>query len=796
LSRLYYVSDARGDTRFSELDLPLCVGGTEHGDVVLPDLPAAAVVAHIGLSDGHAFVQPADDASALFHNHERLRESKWLKSGDQLQLGHAMLDWMVKGDQVYITAHRQGENPAPVPSGGPPQGPETPNSGPAEPETPAPRRLRRRLLFAAFLVLILAAGFVLIATPVRVRLTPPEAQPQLSGFPPPLRLGDRWLAWPGTYRVSASYEGYRPLDRNLVIPFGEFRELRFRMDPLPGRVHIEVEPEVKFRLRVDGKLQATSKEGVALIDRGEHRLRVETERYLPAKREVEILGLDRSQTVAFELKPGWGELRISSRPSGAEVRVDGRLLGMTPLSAELMRGQHTLELSLPRYKSLRLEREMKAGAILKEDAQLEPADGQLRVHSDPPGATVRVDGEFQGITPLTLSLASRTTHRLRLTRAGFEPALRQIALAPEQAREISVSLSPEYGVVFVAARPADATLLVDGESVGMATRRLRLPTRPHVLELRRAGYATERLTVTPRAGVTQQLEVTLSTLGQARAAATPAMLTTGAGQRLRLVRPEGEFRMGASRREAGRRANESQRLVKLTRPFYMGATEVTNAEFRRFRASHDSGTAEGSSLNGDTQPVVNVSWEDAARYCNWLSDKDGLPAAYVEQDGELRPVQPATTGYRLPSEAEWVYVARVLGRENLARYPWKGDYPPKVKAGNFADARVSDSFADVVPGYDDGYRVSAPVGGFPARPEGFYDLGGNVAEWTGDYYAVYPGEAERLATDPTGPQSGEHHVVRDSSWRQGSITELRLSYRDYSRTPRNDLGFRIARFAE
>jgi hypothetical protein len=61
---------------------------------------------------------------------------------------------------------------------------------------------------------------------------------------------------------------------------------------------------------------------------------------------------------------------------------------------------------------------------------------------------------------------------------------------------------------------------------------------------------------------------------------------------------------------------------------------------------------------------------------------------------------------------------------------------------------------------------------------------------------VYPGEADRRVRDPLGPVSGEHHVVRDSSWRQGTIAELRLSYRDYSRAPRPDLGFRIARYAE
>ena len=85
---------------------------------------------------------------------------------------------------------------------------------------------------------------------------------------------------------------------------------------------------------------------------------------------------------------------------------------------------------------------------------------------------------------------------------------------------------------------------------------------------------------------------------------------------------------------------------------------------------------------------------------------------------------------------------------------------------------------------------------FAARPGGFHDLGGNVAEWMHDYYAVYPGQADRPVKDPSGPVSGDHHVVRGSSWRHGGITELRLSYRDYSRVARPDLGFRVARYAQ
>ena len=235
--------------------------------------------------------------------------------------------------------------------------------------------------------------------------------------------------------------------------------------------------------------------------------------------------------------------------------------------------------------------------------------------------------------------------------------------------------------------------------------------------------------------------------------------------------------------------------MQLTRAFYLAENEVTNAEFREFKATHQSGTADGASLNNDNQPVVNISWDDAARYCNWLSQKDGLPNAYREQGGYMVVVNPMTKGYRLPSEAEWAYVARVFGRPSADRYPWAGNYPPTIPAGNFADAQISDTLTDTVPGYDDGYRGTAPVGSFPARPGGFHDLGGNVAEWMNDFYAVYPGEAKKLVKDPAGPDTGQHHVVRDSSWRKGSITESRLSYRDYSRTPRNDLGFRIARNA-
>ena len=800
MNRIFFIHDAQGEHRLNEADLPLCVGGAETGDVVLPDLPATAVVAYIARADGHVYIQPADASVPLFHNHERLSASAWLKSGDQVQVGEAVLQWTVKGDQVFITVRRRMVEPELAPPPGPPPAPpsrtrEIPAVADPVPDL-HPHRTLRRLVAVLFAVLVLAAAFVLLATPLALRFSPEPEAYSVSGFLPTVPVGGRLLVIPGRYTVHATRDGYRPLEKTVEIARGGFRELSFQLEELPGRVTVQVAPEVPFRLFVDDVAVAADADGVAEIDRGTQQLRLETDRYLPETRALEVAGRGKAQTVAFTLQPAWADVHLSSRPAGAEVQVDDAIIGTTPLDTEILHGQRTIVLSLAGHKPVTLQREIKAGATLRlEDIVLPPADGRLALSSTPAGATISIDGDFLGTTPATLTLSSGSEHRLRLSKPGYQTTDKAITLAAAGEQALVVKLPPEFGIVFVTARPADARLLLDGKPTGEATRRLLLTTRPHTLEFRKPGYVSRRVTVTPRAGISQNVDVTLNTVSGEKAAATPAVIKTAAGQRLRLIRPAGSFRMGASRREAGRRANESRRLVQLTRPFYLGEKEVTNGAFRRFRPSHNSGSAEGAALNGDTQPVVNVSWDDAARYCNWLSKQDGLPAAYREAGAHMVPVMPPTTGYRLPTEAEWAYVARAHGRNKAARYPWSGSYPPTSLAGNFADARIADTLADVVPGYDDNYRGTAPVGSFAARPQGFHDLGGNVAEWTHDFYAVYPSDAERLVTDPTGPAAGDHHVVRGSSWRHGSITELRLSYRDYSRTPRNDLGFRIARYA-
>ncbi len=317
---------------------------------------------------------------------------------------------------------------------------------------------------------------------------------------------------------------------------------------------------------------------------------------------------------------------------------------------------------------------------------------------------------------------------------------------------------------------------------------------PQQIEIRKQGYVSHSQTVTPRPGVSQALEVTLLTEREAKAAAVPPVIQGPQGQELRLIEP-GRFRVGAPRREPGRRANETLREIELTRAFYMATREVSNREFRQFEAKHRSGRAGRASLENDHHPVVNVSWEDAARYCNWLSEKASLESAYAFRNGKLQGVDPLSNGYRLPTEAEWAWAARFAGGSGL-KYPWGAALPVSPGSGNYADLSAVGNLEATLSDYQDGFPATAPIDSFGPNAVGLKNMGGNVAEWTHDYYAIAPSNSGPPIRDPLGPESGDYHVIRGSSWMHSTVTELRLSFRDYGNKPRPDVGFRIARYAE
>jgi formylglycine-generating enzyme required for sulfatase activity len=167
--------------------------------------------------------------------------------------------------------------------------------------------------------------------------------------------------------------------------------------------------------------------------------------------------------------------------------------------------------------------------------------------------------------------------------------------------------------------------------------------------------------------------------------------------------------------------------------FLLARTEVTNAQFRRFRPGHRSGGFAGRSLDGDDQPVANVSWEDARAFAAWLSGQAGHR-------------------FRLPSEAEWEYAAR--GGTRTARFWGTGE----EDAARYANLKERPGFPA------DGHPVTAPVGSLVPNPFGLLDMLGNLSEWVED--AWLPG-ADRYGTvrrNPVAAGDGPLRVRRGGSF--------------------------------
>ena len=160
-----------------------------------------------------------------------------------------------------------------------------------------------------------------------------------------------------------------------------------------------------------------------------------------------------------------------------------------------------------------------------------------------------------------------------------------------------------------------------------------------------------------------------------------------------LFKPSEIFYMGASRGERGQRANEFIRQVKLDRWFYAALYETTNAAFKSFRKQH---------IGANNQPVHSLTWIEAAKFCNWLSKKSGLPPFYKILDDRILGFDSKSNGYRLLTEAEWEWLARKAGRSKRTIFTWGDREVVPENAGNIADETAKGTVKFFVPRYSDG----------------------------------------------------------------------------------------------
>jgi len=765
--------------------------GANDGDLgagplqITPRAAGARPGAALALAGGAPYLQPLDGGAAVFLNDHRLAASHWLRDGDRARIGDAVLAVRILNGGLVL----QSDADIGLAAASPPIR--------LSPPPPAPASRRRRVggiyVLLALAVLAGALWFVFSARMLYIEIQPAPDRMALEGALPALPLREGYLALPGTYRLAAERSGYQRLVREIEITRATRQRLSLALVKLPGSLAVETPGVAGATVLVGGEIRGrTPLEGIEL-PAGEHQIIIRADGYAEFSQRVEIEGLRRRQAVTAVLIPASAAVTVRSSTAGAALWVDGKRVGDLPVTIDLPAGIRSLEVRAPRHRPWTQSIVVTAGQPQAVGpVALSPADAQLRVESTPPGASVTVDGRYAGTTPATLALGPGREHRIAVSKLGYGTVSRSVRLEAAEARDLKLTLSSELGHVTLEVEPRDAVLSIEGRTVGPAHGRHALPAAPTLLEITREGFQTAQLWVTPKPGFEQTRVVKLGAAGAPAQAALPERIAAPDGTVMVLVRP-GRITLGASRRDPGQRANEVLREVDLVRPYYLGATEVTNAQFQKYRPKHHSGRFGALALDVPSHPVVNVRWEDAAGYCNWLNEAAQLPASYGGGTAALTPVLPLRHGFRLPTEAEWEWAARRAGGAKDSRFPWGNDMPPPRGSGNFADRSASAELADTLKGYEDGSAGTAPVGRFAASPAGFFDLAGNAAEWVHDFYDIRTTTAPEK--DPTGPAAGKQHVIRGSSWMQASITALRWTYRDYGTEPRPDVGFRCARYA-
>ena len=273
----------------------------------------------------------------------------------------------------------------------------------------------------------------------------------------------------------------------------------------------------------------------------------------------------------------------------------------------------------------------------------------------------------------------------------------------------------------------------------------------------------------------QRVEKQLETARPAGPSEPKELITNSIGMKLKLI-PAGSFLMGATPDDTEAEKDEKpQHKVTITRPFYLGVYEVTQYEYKQVMNDNPSNFKDSELL-----PVEQVSWLDAVKFCNTLSEREQRQRYYKIEDKTVTVL--GGNGYRLPTEAEWEYACRA---------PQNPGRATKYAFGDDETDLINYAWFDKNSG-----MKTHPVGQKKPNHWGLYDMQGNVWEWCQDFYtdAYYSLSPE---TDPPGPAPAPNRVFRGGSW-PDEPWYCRPAIRGRS-TPedrRYFLGFRVAAVQE
>ncbi|MGJ3241666.1 MAG: SUMF1/EgtB/PvdO family nonheme iron enzyme [Opitutales bacterium] len=593
----------------------------------------------------------------------------------------------------------------------------------------------------------------------------------------------------GDHLMEIQSPGYRTRRFPLRVDGPQAEPLRIELQPLWAKVTFQGTPGSRITA-TDPRGETTTVgpipgSGVLQLEEGliagEYTLTVSEPDH--RDRVLEAVELSDREDVVLDvgLEPLPAKVRVESQPAGAEVWLDGEVVGRTPLVLDAVEPGvlKQIRVGMKGYRTIAQDITFKPNAdVLLDFSSLILKTGEIQpvVTLDgtpiPPEEAERLsysvgDVSFKGNQGVLAPIVEGD-HILVVSHPDYKPVEVPLTVVDGKVIQVRVNLLPKPGLITVRMTPSLAfEFLANGrvlEPVDPAGSTFPLePGEDYTVEVRVRDYMvpTREVTLDPNERLVWNLTPERIPGPVEGEAYTVPYLD------IELVPiAAGSFLMGSDPTEQSRLPREGpQTPVKLTYAFWMGAHEVTQATYAALMQENPS------RFKGEQRPVETVGWRKATLFAERLT-------AIERRAGRL----PQGMAYRLPSEAEWEYAARA-GTQTPFHFGEEAD----PSFGNFKGVYPRD-FREEVP--VSSIYGTVPVGQYPANAWGLHDIHGNVAEWSRDWWnARLPGTA---VEDWFGPASGTQRSVRGGSWE--STAGLARSAQRYGLSPGTvspSIGFRL-----
>lgn len=636
-----------------------------------------------------------------------------------------------------------------------------------------------RLAFISIISIFLVAIFLLATKSFHVELS--NEEPILfdieiiDGLG--LTLNDRVFPIGKVKRIKISSFGY--VDEFVDPSNYNYSHISIKLIPRPINLSIKSVSALKSpRWLVDGKLASKDPEFKKVLLPGVYSISLLSLNYEKMVMPVTlVLGVD--QDLSVTPTPSIVELSVDTDPSGLDVLVDGASYGASPIKTLLSAGTHTVSIDANGYEAINDVVDLdNSRPSYSRNYNLDSIKSFSNIKLFPKGGSLRVNGKsIDNKKAVVLDIKGENT--ISYAYPGYQSKTLTIDGYQDT---VSISLEPIFVDVSFEAMPS-AELYIDGDFVGTTPLTQKMLSKNYTVVLKSDSYLDLRKQIRPRAGVKNTFSYRLESIKDNRLRSSPLSYKNAIGVELLRIAPA-EFTMGTEGIERSRRSDEFLRKVSLTRHFYIAKHEVTNSQYQAF--------FNDNIINN--KPVTNISWNQAAAFCNWLSIQEGLEAVYFFKQDRFIGANLQRNGYRLPTEAEWEYLARRHNKPQITPFVWGKNYATNELVGNLADANANGVSKTYIASYNDGSADVADVGSYPVELSGIYDQSGNVSEWVHDYYSFTPPKKGLVFKDYAGPKNPSDHIVKGSNYLSSSWTELRAGYKSSLKSSSKHVGFRVARY--